>query len=191
MSYKHLPVTMLLILVCGCSSQVGTSRLANRIDNNPILTKEEKQFAKRQIQVWLRVLEDNKDQAKAIYDSPNFQFPSEFLNSDIFRKWGFTPTEPLTLEEKYYLSQISQLDDTWKRVSTIDLDKLSPEESRFLKDMHKEYGSGRINFRQKTREKQGSLTQQQEMWFDLIKASTGDDNLDDKGLVILYRLTPR
>jgi hypothetical protein len=192
MAYKILVSTIVSILsLTGCSQEVRTNRLAKNIELNPALTREEKQFAKQMVQFQSRVLETNQDQAKATFASPNYRLPAELLNSEVFRKWGFNPAGDLTMEEKYYLFSIPQLDDTWKRIGSIDLNKLSPEESRFVKDRHTEYGPGAINLRQKTREKQGSLTPQQDMWFDLIKACTGDDKLDDKGLVVLYRLTPR
>ena len=193
MGFKEIlgSVIVSIVLLTGCTQEVRTNRLAKSIELNPALTREEKQFAKQMVQFQSRDLETNQDQAKATFASPNYRLPAELLNSEVFRKWGFNPAGDLTMEEKYYLFSIPQLDDTWKRIGSIDLNKLSPEENRFVKDQHTEYGPGAINLRQNTREKQGSLTPQQDMWFDLIKACTGDDKLDDKGLVVLYRLTPR
>jgi len=74
---------------------------------------------------------------------------------------------------------------------SIDLSNLTSLEREYLDKIHGEYGKGPVNLRQKTLDKKKQIDPQQKYYFDLIKAVTGSDALDDRGLVMSFRMTPR
>ncbi len=121
----------------------------------------------------------------------DFVMPEESLQSDIYRKWGIGEKLEFSPFEKYYIMQLPMLAQTWQMYEAVDLKNLTREEQRFLDDMHAKYGNGKINYRREAAKDEGGLEQHQQDWFDLIKAATGSDTLDDKALIFLHRMTPR
>ena len=155
------------------------------------LTAKEEAYRERMRKYMSSLFERFKDKAQRSLDDPAFVIPSEIFESDAYRRWGLGEKGDFSLFEKYYIMQLPILAQTWELYVSIDLAKLSPEEQRFLDEAHTKYGNGRVNYRREVTKEKGTLDQHQEDWFNLIKAVTGSDELDDKGLVFLHRMTPK
>ena len=155
------------------------------------LSPEEKAYKRRMFQYARMMFERFREQAEERFAGERFAIPEEVFESEYYRKWGLGSKREFSSVEKYYIFQLPMVAQTWEMCKSIDLENLTAEESRFLDDTHKKYGKGPINFREEMRKEEGKLEQHQETWFDLIKACTGTDDLDDTGLVVLHRLTPR
>jgi len=117
--------------------------------------------------------------------------PEEMFETQLYRTWGLGPKREFSLEEKYYIMNLQQVDRTWQMYQSIDLSNLTSLEREYLDKIHGEYGKGPVNLRQKTLDEKKQIDPQQKYYFDLIKAVTGSDALDDRGLVMSFRMTPR
>ncbi len=136
------------------------------------------------------IFERFREEAEERLGDERFTIPDEFFESEYYKKWGLGPKREFSTLEKYWMMQLPMIVQTWEKYQSIDLEKLTREEKRFLDDMRDKHGKGPINFRQETRKEKDKLGQHQVDWFDLIKACTGADELDNKGLVFLHRMTP-
>lgn len=117
--------------------------------------------------------------------------PNTLYETKLYTKWGLDTKREFSIQELYYIMNLQQVDAHWKQYNSIDLSCLTEEEYAYLKTMHQKYGNEAINLRQVAMEQNRSLDQHQHLFFDLIKAVTGDDTLDDRGLVFSYHITPK
>jgi hypothetical protein len=124
-------------------------------------------------------------------DDSQLSVPPEIFHMEMYQKWGLGNKRDFSRKEKYYLMQLPMLEQVWQTYTSIDIKKLTADEKNFLQDTRAKYGKGLINLRMETMKKQGKLQPHQENWFDLIKAVTGTDVLNDNDLVFVYRSTPR
>lgn len=117
--------------------------------------------------------------------------PDRAYESDVYKKWGLGPKREFTLEEKYYIMNLHYVDSIWHMYNSIDLNNLSASEQDFLERTRNKYGEHSVNLRQTVIDEGKQLDSNQKLFFDLIKAVTGDDTLDDLGLVFSYRIAPK
>jgi len=152
------------------------------------LTKEERAYSKRMFEHLCRIYD--KLGGKDI-DDEFFSIPPEMFEMEMYKKWGLGDKKEFSRKEKYYLMQLPTIVQTWQMYSDIDTNNLQEPENSYLKIMRAKYGNKKINLRAETIKQQGSLEPHQEHWFDLIKATTGSDELSDRDLILVYRLTPK
>lgn len=152
------------------------------------LAHEQKAYAKRMYEYLKTVY---KELGPVKIADEDITIPEMMYESDIYIKWGLGAKREFSLEEKYYIMNLNQVDETWQLYSSIDLKNLNTPEKEFLERMRKQYGEGSVNLRQKAMDEGKQLVSNQQLFFDLIKAVTGDDTLDDRGLIFSYRVTPK
>lgn len=117
--------------------------------------------------------------------------PDMIYETELYRKWGLGPKRDFSLQELYYIMNLQQVESNWQMYSSIDLKNLTDAEKDNLQRTRLKYGDGPINLRQKAFDEHQSLDAHQQLFFDLIKAVTGTDTLDERGLVFAYRITPK
>lgn len=192
-AYSILFLTI-VILTTGCSRQNERDRLVIRIERKASLSNPEKTFAIRMADYFSQY--SMHIQSKEITDRTFHHFITdqiqEVKQNKIFQKWGFDPDPSLGYLEKYYLINTGSIDHVWTIFNTVDLNQLTESETKYLVFLHEQYGSGLIDLRAVARNQQGgTLTTEQNIWFDLIKVCSDDDSLDDRELIFSYRLSPR
>lgn len=153
-----------------------------------VISEQQQAFAKRMFEQISRMYDllGGKDMPEN-----SLSVVPELFEMEIYKKWGLGDKRDFSRKEKYYLMQLPMVEQTWQMYSGIDTAKLTADEKSFVKKNHVKYGKGLINLRKETVKEKRTLSQQQEIWFDLIKAVTGTDELDDRGLILVYKMTPR
>lgn len=147
------------------------------VDNNGLLTDEEKAYARR-------VFDHIYSQ---VYEEQNVRFDGSILNSPLYQKWGLGYGRDFSLEEKVYLLQIEQTDRIWQEYSKVDLNRLEQADTDFVKEMHDKYGAGPVDLRSQKLKEEGTLSEDSQAILDIVETVSGRSMFEDKDLVFLRR----
>lgn len=110
----------------------------NKVDNNPLLNRDEKARAKRMYDFV------HSDVAKAEIEG-GISRGNPIYHSGLYDKWGLGKKNGLSLEEQAYVSAIGIMEGvsraTYEMKQVIKNKKLSDEQKDFLRKMHEDYGN--------------------------------------------------
>lgn len=182
---------LVMLAVGGChNNQAAMSEKQSLFAQNSLLSKEQRVFADRLYVHITKTFDYFKDDP-SLAEIESLEIPDEFFQFELYKKWGLGEKRDFSTKEKYYLTQLHAVEESWQIYSQVDMKNLSDQEKQFLEKVHADCGQGPVNYREETRKIQGQLDKHQQMWFDLIEATTGNKELTDRDLIVVYRMAPR
>jgi hypothetical protein len=187
----------LLLSIVGCvGSNINGDRskidsIHNKIDQNSMLTTEEKNYAKRYFDIMIvQAGYIEKLCADKVRMGEKGPYSRQIQPHDIYQKWLIGPG-PYSLQEIAYLDNVDKMVSMWedyqREFRNIDMINLSENTKSLLVELHKRVGDGPINYRVEVRRIMG-VSQEPEQLCDRFFVLTGHDDLTDKELLVLWGL---
>jgi hypothetical protein len=188
----------LIISAFGCTTSVRSlvdpkiQGVHAKIDQNPMLSAEEKSFAKRYYDImiveWGYIEELTAIKVRLGASEP---YERQKQQNDVYQKW-LIGDGPFTLHEIAYLNKLEFMVPMWeewqKRLAAVDMNKLDPETQLLLEKVHKDFGPGPINWRMQLIKMHGLLTCEMEEYCETIFVLTGHDEMTDTEFIALRNL---
>jgi hypothetical protein len=163
----------------------------NKIDQNTMLTTEEKNYAKRYFDIMIvQTGYIEKLCADKVRVGEKEPYSRQIQPHDIYQKWLIEPG-PYSLQEIGYLDNVDKMVSMWedyqRKFRNIDMSKLNDNTKSLLVELHKRYGDGPINYRIEVHRIMG-VSQEAEVFCDQFFVLTGHDDLTDKEFLVLWDL---
>jgi hypothetical protein len=182
-----------LFVVIGCSGsntrydQAKIQSVYTKIDQNPKLTTDEKNYAKRYYDIFIvqsgRIAEVAERKARAGNKEP---FTRQIQPHDQYERW-LIGAGPFSLYEIAYLDDIERMVPLWedwqKKLNLVDINNLDQDAKYMLEKAHEDCNGGPLNWRKQLIKMYGKLTPEQKQYCDTFFVLTGHDDLTDKELI--------
>lgn len=167
-----------LSLIAGCNSNETNDGL-RYFHNNKSLDEQDKAFATRLYKFVI------SDKAQGLIDAmPEDNIDSELFETDIYKKWGFGRESNFSDHEKRYLAAL-EIVELWEDYKDFDVAKVDPDDSKFIQELHSNYGEGPVDVRKYLLDEASTPEEADLSLAYIAELLYGDRRVDDRTVLFI------